>query len=188
MSNASYRYSYALFSLAKEEDKLDEIFEDFSAFIKAYEEDSNIKKVFSMLSKGEKKDIVKKIASENKIFANFLFILIDKDRFDLVKLMYLDFKKMYYSEKNILQAEVVTKIPLDEQTKQKLLSKLKEKYNKDLILIETVDENILGGIILYVDTEVIDLSVKQKLNDLRKRLYETKIVWGKRYEFKTRRD
>lgn len=176
MSNASFRYSYALFSLAKEENKLDEIFEDFSAFIKAYQENDEIKKVFSMLSKNEQKGIIEKITPNNEIFKNFLFILIDKDRFELIKLMYLDFKKMYNEEKNILEAEVVTKIPLDESARNKLLNKLKEKFDEEIILTEKIDKNILGGIILYVDGKVIDLSVKQKLNDLKKKLYETKIV------------
>ena len=84
MSNASYRYSYALFSLAKEEDKLDEIFEDFSAFIKAYEEDSNIKKVFSMLSKGEKKDIVTKALSLGELYDDTIKGIIKLNKVPIV--------------------------------------------------------------------------------------------------------
>ena len=66
MSNVSYRYSYALFSLAKQEDIADKCFEDFSAFIKAYDENQDTKKVFLMISKKEKKDIVEKIILDNK--------------------------------------------------------------------------------------------------------------------------
>lgn len=178
MSNVSYRYSYALFSLAKQEDITDKCFEDFSSFIKAYDENQDAKKVFLMISKREKKDIIEKMNLENEIFKNFLFLLIDKDRFDLIKLIYLDFKKMYFEEKNILTAEIVTKIPLDEISKEKLVKKLKEKYDKEIILTEKTDEAILGGMILYIDGKVIDLSIRQKLNDLRQKLYETKIVWG----------
>ena len=129
-----------------------------------------------MISKREKKDIIEKMNLENEIFKNFLFLLIDKDRFDLIKLIYLDFKKMYFEEKNILTAEIVTKIPLDEISKEKLVKKLKEKYDKEIILTEKTDEAILGGMILYIDGKVIDLSIRQKLNDLRQKLYETKIV------------
>ena len=67
---------------------------------------------------------------------------------------------MGISEKEIeLGVEVITAIPLSEDEKVKLTNNISKFYNKKVSLIETVDENIMGGILVKIGDDVIDGSI-----------------------------
>ena len=130
------------------------------------------------IKKEEKKGIIDNIFQENDnlILKNFLKILVEKDRISEIKLIYLDFKNLYFDFKGILNVLVVSVNPLSEEIKEKLKNKLSKKYNKEVILSEKTDKNIIGGLVLYANGKMIDLSVKKDLDSLKRQLKETKIV------------
>ena len=79
---------------------------------------------------------------------------------------------MGISEKEIeLGVEVVTAIPLSEDEKVKLTNNISKFYNKRVSLIETVDENIMGGILVKIGDDVIDGTVKDKLKYVRRDMF-----------------
>ena len=79
------------------------------------------------------------------------------------------FAAIYNQKKGIIEAEVVTarKLPVPQMNKVK--SYIRKKYQADeVVLKNTVDENTKGGMIIRVGDEVMDGSVKGKLEELRK--------------------
>ncbi|MEG0372279.1 MAG: F0F1 ATP synthase subunit delta, partial [Clostridium sp.] len=52
--------------------------------------------------------------------------------------------------------------------KRNLIQKLKNKYNKDIILEETVDRKVIGGICIKINNDVIDGTIEHKLNEMKK--------------------
>jgi F-type H+-transporting ATPase subunit delta len=86
------------------------------------------------------------------------------------------FAAVYNKEKGIIEAEVVTREKMDEGLEKKIKHFLKEKYPpadeagqaKEVILKNSVGEDIKGGLILKVGDEVVDGSLLGRLGELKK--------------------
>lgn len=179
MASASFRYSSALIQLATEENLLDLIHSDFLSFIDAYKENKDLRKLLSLdlISKKKKKEIINNILGEKStdIFKNFLMLLIDKNRLNEISLIFESFESLYFKEKNIIFATVFTANKLTSSNKKNLTNKLEKKYNKNIILTEKIDKNILGGLVLHIDGKIIDISIKSKLDALGNKLKQTQL-------------
>jgi F-type H+-transporting ATPase subunit delta len=117
-------------------------------------------------SKDEKKKIItnvfKKIISETLL--NFLYVLIDHNRFNLLRDIRKEFDKFIREENKILMIQVKSVKPLSEKEIDNVRKALKHKYTKYTLEIENViDEDILGGFQIIVDDEVIDYTLKSGL-------------------------
>jgi F-type H+-transporting ATPase subunit delta len=78
------------------------------------------------------------------------------------------FAAIYNKKNGIMDAEVVTQQEINETLEKKIKHFLKEKYlAKEVVLKNIVDKDIKGGMILKVGDEVLDGSVRGKLNRLK---------------------
>ncbi|HZD59588.1 MAG TPA: F0F1 ATP synthase subunit delta, partial [Anaerolineae bacterium] len=67
-------------------------------------------------------------------------------------------------------AKVVTAVPLSDELRMKVQSKLTESTGKEVFLETVVDPSIYGGMLIYANGQIIDASVKSRLGDLREKL------------------
>ena len=180
MSSASYRYAKSLIDLAVESNVLDDVYSLFEKFYDTVCLDKDLENVLKdeTFTKKEKKDVLKNLFddSDEVLFKNFLYLLADKNRIGEIKHIYLEFKRLYFEEKNILNVEVVSSNKLSKKIKEKLQSKLEDKFKNKIILNEKIDKDLIGGIVLYINGKMIDLSVKNELNNIKRQLKDTKIV------------
>lgn len=180
MSNDSYRYAYSLFLLCAEEGMAESVYNDFTLFYDLIGSNENLYKLLinETIKKEDKKNVLKNIfdSKDNILLKNFINLLIDKNRIAEIKLIYLNFKDLYLKNKGILNVEVVSAVKLSDEMRLSLKDKLSDKFNKDIILTERVDKDIIGGIVLYIDGNMMDLSVKNELDTIKRQLKETKIV------------
>lgn len=180
MSSASYRYAYSLSELCIEENMMEVVYKEFTDF---YELLNKSGELYTLLSdetfkKEDKKRVIDNVfdKDDNIMLKNFLFLLVDKNRIGEIKLIYLDFKNLYLEHSGILNVEVKSANELSEELIGSLKNKLSDKFNKKIILSKSVDKNIIGGMILYINGKMIDLSVKNELDMIKRQLKETKIV------------
>ena len=180
MSSASYRYAYSLSELCIEENMMEVVYKEFTDF---YELLNKSEELYTLLSdetfkKEDKKRVIDNVfdKDDNIMLKNFLFLLVDKNRIGEIKLIYLDFKNLYLEHSDILNVEVKSANELSEELIGSLKNKLSDKFNKKIILSKSVDKNIIGGMILYINGKMIDLSVKNELDMIKRQLKETKIV------------
>lgn len=98
---------------------------------------------------------------------------VDSKKYSKIQNRHLqNVNSMGISEKEIeLGVEVITAIPLSEDEKVKLTNNISKFYNKKVSLIETVDENIMGGILVKIGDDVIDGTVKDKLKYVRRDMF-----------------
>jgi F-type H+-transporting ATPase subunit delta len=79
----------------------------------------------------------------------------------------LQYVKLVKDFKGIKTATLTSAQPLDEETRNKILVRLKEQTGGEVELIEKIDPELLGGFTLSLEGQLIDASIKNTLHQLR---------------------
>lgn len=171
VSQVSIRYAAAIFELAEEENQVSDIYEELLDVQKIIASSYDLKNVLKIpfIKKEDKRSLIDSIFGKeiHKNVLNFLKVLIDADRIGELSSIVLEYKRLYNEKLNIIEGRVTTVVPLSEDKISLLEEKLSSKYNKTVKLINNVDENILGGVLIKIGNEEIDGSVKSRLTDLK---------------------
>ena len=174
ISTVGLQYAKAIYDLANEKKLEDLYFENLKLINNLVNNDENVLKIFShpSINKEEKKSILKNVLEQRveEEFLHFLYVLIDNDRFvDLNDIV--DSYQFYLNEKNKeCNATIFTKYNLNEEEKEQIKNKLQLHFNKKINLTVTIDENMIGGIIINIDGKVIDGSIFNQMQDLKNEL------------------
>lgn len=123
-----------------------------------------------LISSDDKKEVIEEVfANELDILIlNFIKILIEKERFyifsDIVKI----YNTMADKINNISRVDIISAIELNEETKNKIKSKLETRLNKSVSCSWDVDSSIIAGLVIRRGDDIIDTSLKYKLENLSK--------------------
>jgi len=173
MPRARFALDFERIYLEAAEAKLEEKLEDELASFARLMREHYAFKLFledSRIAVEYKKKMLAKLCPPG-ISANFLSIvhmLIDFGREDLVEDFSLRFTKRIYKDKGILFGEVTSVCAFGDKTKERLQKVLEEMRKSKIKLRYGIDPALLGGIcIKFVNGEVLDISLKHKLNDLK---------------------
>lgn len=99
---------------------------------------------------------------------NFVKILIEKNRFNEFSQIIRAYSNVLDEVNNVKRVEIVSAIELSDTQKQKTIDKLKAKLNKEVKVNWTLDAGIIGGLVIKIDDNIIDTSLKNKLDKLSK--------------------
>lgn len=111
-------------------------------------------------------EIFKKELDEKVL--NFVKILIEKNRFNEFSQIIQAYSDVLDEANNVKRVEIVSAIELSDTQKQKTINKLKAKLNKEVKVDWTLDTGIIGGLVIKIDDNIIDTSLKNKLDKLSK--------------------
>lgn len=101
---------------------------------------------------------------------NFLMVLIDKNRFSEFPQIKADYEIKLDDVNKIQSVEITSAVELSDEYRERILQKLSEKLQKNIRPNWKVDENIIAGLIYRINDNVIDTSIKSKLDKLNKNL------------------
>lgn len=101
---------------------------------------------------------------------SFLKVLIDKNRFSEFSQIKADYEIKLDDVNKIQAVEITSAVELSEEYRERILQKLSEKLQKNIRPNWKVDENIIAGLIYRINDNVIDTSIKNKLDKLNKNL------------------
>ena len=104
---------------------------------------------------------------------SFLKILASKRAIYLFSKSYTAYKDAYEEDNNILHAYAVTAVSLDEKQSETLTSKLCRITKKNVVLHNSVDPSLVGGIRLQFNGKQLDASIEAQLATLRKSLKQS---------------
>jgi len=123
-----------------------------------------------LVSIEDKKEIIDKVFSSeiNTLIINFLKVLVDKNRFFAFNEILESYNKSLDNINNISRIEVISAVKLTEEAKNKLKDKLEMKLKKNVVLDLNINPEIIAGLVIKMGDNVIDLSLKHKLEDLSK--------------------
>lgn len=97
---------------------------------------------------------------------NLFQIVVTNQRASLLPLIYQQFEQLKTGQEKQAQAEVISAFPLTEPQLTALAAKLNQRLNTEVKLTSSVDESLLGGLVVRVGDLVIDSSVKTRLEKL----------------------
>ncbi|MHC1720245.1 MAG: F0F1 ATP synthase subunit delta [Clostridiaceae bacterium] len=166
------RYALALYRVAEEKGKVDQFMDEMNQIVELVKKDANLRLLIEhpQVSTSQKKALFVNIFKgkiEDDILS-FLNLLLEKRRILELSSMFNQMKGIYLEKHNTVIAEVKTVLPLLEEEKKELVQNLQNKFNKTITLKEEIDPAILGGVYVRIANEVIDGTVKSKIEDMKK--------------------
>jgi F-type H+-transporting ATPase subunit delta len=164
-------YASALFGAAKERGKLDAIREQLGAFADALAENRELQLFFfsPYFSSAEKQDGLKKAVDDvEPELLNFLELLIEKHRMPVLFRIRRQFDGLWAKENKRLGVVVTSAVELDPEIAKRIGSEIEEQTGNTVELQSKVDPDILGGLVVQVGNMVLDTSIRNRLEKLRK--------------------
>ncbi len=164
-------YAEALFEVARDHDKLDAIREQLGQFADAMHESRELQVFFfsPYLSSAEKRDGIEKVLDgAEPEFVNFLGLLVEKHRMPAIFRIRRRFDELWARENRRLEVTVISAVELDPGIVEKVGAEIERQTDLQVQLESRVDEGILGGLILKVGNMVLDASIRNRLERLRK--------------------
>ena len=171
MEEVARVYSEALFDVAKEHDSLDEIREQLGEVADAVEADRDLQIFFfsPYFSSVEKREgIGKAISGGNPELINFLELLAEKHRMPALFRIRKRFDELWGIENKRLQVTLTSALELDPAVIESVGAEIERKTGKTIELTSRVDDSIIGGLVLQVGNRVLDASIRNRLDKLRK--------------------
>ncbi len=173
------RYASALYSLAIEENKLEEIKQSLSDVRQAVYSEADFLKILKLpqVTKKDKHEMIKNVfdGRVNKEVFNFLSILIDKNRIGYLKTIDDEFEKLYNEFNKIVKAVVYSAKSLNEAQVKELTETLSKRFKSEVEITNKIDTTLISGIRVEANNQVIDNSIFTKLSNMRDILLKVNI-------------
>jgi F-type H+-transporting ATPase subunit delta len=164
-------YADALFRAAKEEGKLDQVREQLAEIADALESNRELQVFFfsPYFSSAEKRDgISRAISGAEAELVSFLELLNEKHRMPVIFRIQRRFEEMWARENRRLAVTVTSAVDLDPGISERIGEELESQTGQKVELRNRVDGEILGGLVLQVGNMVLDASIRNRLEKLRK--------------------
>jgi len=166
-------YARSLFEVASEHDKLDVVREQLGAFADALDETRELQVFFfsPYFSTQEKEEgLERAVVDADPVVLNFLKLLIEKHRMPVIFRARADFDRLWEEENKLLPVEITSAVELDESIVEQLGDRISEQTGRKVELSSRVEPDILGGIVVQVGNSVLDASVRNRLDQLRRQV------------------
>ena len=171
MEEIAVVYARSLFEVAKEHDKLDDVRDQLGAFADALSETRELQVFFfsPYFSTQEKEDgLERAVSGADPVFLNFLKLLIEKHRMPAIFRIRANYDRLWEKENKLLPVEITSAIELDKDIVKQLGDRISEQTGRKVELSSRVEPDILGGIVVQVGNSVLDASVRNRLEQLRR--------------------
>jgi F-type H+-transporting ATPase subunit delta len=173
MEEIAVVYGRSLFEAALEQDKLDVVREQLGQFADALDEDRELQVFFfsPYFATQEKKDgLHRAVDGAEPIFLNFLELLLENHRTPAIFRIRREYDRLWEQHNRLLPVSVTSAVELDEETVRHIGDRIAEQTGRRIELSSTVEPAILGGIVVRVGNQVLDASIRNRLDTLRKQV------------------
>jgi F-type H+-transporting ATPase subunit delta len=170
-ASLSGRYATALFELARDAKAIDAVEAGLARVRGALEQSPE----FARLTKSpivSRKDAAKAVATAaeaidvDDLTAKFLGVLADNRRLAQLPAIIRAFRTLAASHRGETSADVTSAHPLSEDQVDALKQQLRTRIGSDVAIDLSVDPSLLGGLVVKIGSQMIDSSIKTRLNSL----------------------
>jgi F-type H+-transporting ATPase subunit delta len=165
------RYASALFGLAREAKSIEAVETSLSTLDSAFAQSDDLRRLVSspLVSREGATAAIKAVANElrlDPLTTNFLGVLATNRRLNKAASVITAFRELAANFRGEATADVTTAHPLDDAQVTALKAKLKARIGRDVAVTLKTDPAILGGLIVKIGSQMIDGSIRTRLNTL----------------------
>ncbi|MEI4486068.1 F0F1 ATP synthase subunit delta [Frigidibacter sp. MR17.14] len=171
------RYATAVFDLAKDAGALAQLEADAEALAQALAASPELRDLITspVYGRDEQGRAIGAVAAKmglGQVVANTLQLLASKRRLFVLPALITALKDKIAAEKGEITADVRAAQPLTDEQSARLAAAISNSVGKTVKLNTTVDESLIGGLVVKVGSKMIDTSVASKLANLQNAMKE----------------
>jgi len=165
------RYAKAIFDLVLESDEVAKLENDVESLSGALDKSQELRDLIAspLYTRDDQKAAIIAIGTKMKLLANLintLALMASKRRLFVMGSFLRQLKILIAEHKGEITADVMSAKSLTKEQSDKLAKAIKERVGKEIKINASVDESIIGGIVIKVGSKMIDTSIRSKLNSL----------------------
>lgn len=173
----AYRYATAIFELAKEEESLPKIREDADALAAALNESAELRDLIRspVYGREEQKAAIGAVADQmglDALTGNTLRLMTDRRRLFVLPNLIDALRALIAEENGEITADVVAAKELSGDQRARLAETLRKSVGRSVNINLSVDETLIGGLVVKVGSKMIDTSIRSKLDTLQNTMKE----------------
>jgi F-type H+-transporting ATPase subunit delta len=171
MEEIAQVYARPLFEVAKEQSKLDVVKEQLGQFADALDENRELATFFfaPYFSTQEKEDgLGRLLDGADPVVENFFKVLIENHRVPVIFRVRREFETLYDQENSLLPVTITSAVTLDDATVKSIGDAIGKQTGQQVELTANVDPDVLGGLIGRVGNSILDASIRNRLENLRR--------------------
>src|SRR3954451_16883134 len=171
MEEIAQVYARSRFEVAKEHDKLDVVREQLGQFADALNDNRELSIFFfsPYFNTAEKKDGLGRVLDgADDVVENFLSLLIENHRMPAIFRLRREFEVLWEEENKLLPVTITSAVALDEATVKSIGDAIGRQTGQQVELTSNVDPDVLGGLVVRVGNSILDASIRNRLENLRR--------------------
>src|SRR3954451_10540590 len=171
MEEIAQVYARSLFEVAKEQDKLDTVREQLGQFAEALDQTRELSIYFfsPYFSTTEKKEgLGRLLEGVDPVVGNFLELLVENHRMPAIFRVRREFERLWEQENRLLPVTITSAVKLDDATVKSIGDAIGEQTGQQVQLTADVDPDVLGGLVVRVGNSILDASIRNRLENLRR--------------------
>ena len=176
-SGIAERYATAIFELARDAGTLDRLEANLADLATALDESADLRALVAspVLSRDAQARAIAALADKMDLVTelrNGLAVMAAKRRLFVLRPLVARLEGMIAAHKGEVSAEVASAKPLSKAQADSLAKTLKAQVGRDVKLKTTVDESLIGGLVVKVGSKMIDTSIRSRLDSLQNAMKE----------------
>jgi F-type H+-transporting ATPase subunit delta len=176
-SGIAERYAAAVFEIAQENNALSELESSLEGLSVALADSADLRDLIHspLVSREDQGAAITAVAQKlavQDVLVNVLGLMAQKRRLFVLPQVITHLQAMLAEHKGEVTAEVTTAKALTKTQSEKLAKTLAARVGKDVKINATVDESLVGGLVVKVGSKMIDTSIRSKLASLQNAMKE----------------
>lgn len=168
------RYAKALYKFAAEKEATLQVYDLMQNLVAAFDRNDGLRTTIAnpFVPVNEKIGLLTTAAGqENSILTDFVKLLAQNNRLDIVQAVALAYTVLYRQENNIHLVSITSAAPLSEADRKRITDMIEKHIgNAKAQFAYNVNPELIGGFVIKIDNESLDASVRNELNQLRQSL------------------
>lgn len=167
------QYANALLQLADQSGDLRGVYSNLDAVAKAFKSDPELLVLFKhpAISAPQRMQLLQEINKDlDKLSARMLELLVERRKIEILPTILEELYELLRARHNRVSAQLFCAEPITEQDSENIKQKLEKKMNKVVELSVHIDKSLIGGYLLKIGDQVIDGSLKGRLQSIEKSL------------------
>ncbi len=170
------RYARALFNAAKERNALARVSGDLEGIARLMREERRLGALLTAprLDENEKKDLIRNLFHDvvHPLVEELFYLLLEKKRMKILSQIIEGFTEFLDEDRGVMRAEVITAIPLDEESEAEIRERLEKMTGMRIKIEKRINPAVIGGVAVRLRDRIIDGTVRRRLELMREHLLE----------------